>query len=54
MKKCKYCGTQATDDVLQCNSCGANEFITICVNCRKEKDFSSHFDISSYWRWDHW
>jgi len=36
MKKCKYCGTQATDDVLQCNSCGANEFIMICAYCGTE------------------
>lgn len=33
MKICEYCGTKAEDDVLQCYSCGSQEFENICNNC---------------------
>lgn len=33
MKICEYCRTKYADDVLQCNSCGAKEFKSICNSC---------------------
>ncbi|MGZ9586487.1 hypothetical protein [Paenibacillus marinisediminis] len=36
MKKCEYCGTRATDDVEQCDSCGSKQFENICIKCGKK------------------
>ncbi|MDO5713688.1 MAG: hypothetical protein Q4Q07_04580 [Tissierellia bacterium] len=33
MRVCTYCGSENSDDVLRCTSCGANEFNNKCNNC---------------------